>query len=389
MARDNFNQNTIKRLASRAGYTCSICDKLTVGPSDESAEAVNLTGVAAHISGASEGRGSRRYREMPSEDRKDISNGIWLCETHADLIDGDEITFTENILHEIKKKHEEKIKYRHSGINVENGIFTEIEISNLATFQKNTKLNFHQYNLILGQGSPGKTILCEFLASLKYPNLLKRWEDSKNDGNSFFNIKYYRTEELHYTVKIDSKKQISYEFNGINTPILIAPTNIIFLYNSYDTFTRDNSLECKIKESFSSYFGLRDNEFLNFISCIHTKPKYFIFDFIYYEDDDYLTVKLDENRDFKSLNSLSSGERQTFILEIALQLAVFYCKFSSTTIIIDQHAFPSLDSKRYSKLVETVVKNQFKFQFILNTFFEKKHFPIQNVNIIDLEVINN
>jgi hypothetical protein len=47
---------------------------------------------------------------MTREERRHISNGIWLCTTHADLIDGDAATYTADELRKMKKEHEERIK---------------------------------------------------------------------------------------------------------------------------------------------------------------------------------------------------------------------------------------------------------------------------------------
>jgi hypothetical protein len=61
--RDEFSLKTKTAVAARAGYRCSFtgCGKTTVGPSEESSEAVTMIGKASHISGAAPGRGSRRY----------------------------------------------------------------------------------------------------------------------------------------------------------------------------------------------------------------------------------------------------------------------------------------------------------------------------------------
>ncbi|AZJ35682.1 hypothetical protein [Tenacibaculum singaporense] len=388
MPRDNFTKDTILRLAQRAGYTCSICESLTVGPSEEKENSVNITGVAAHISGASEGRGSRRYRsDMTTEERKSISNGIWLCETHADLIDGDEVTYTEKRLHEIKDRHETKVQYKHAGVNIDKGLFTEIEICNLATFTSSTRIKFQQNNLIIGQGSPGKTILCEFLASLKNPSLLKRWEDNKNRGNSFFSIKYFRTEELTYNIRIDSKRKITYDLNGVGTPVLIPSSTIFHLNKCFRDFVIENELDYKIKKSFMEYFGLREIEYLNFIADVATKKKYIIEDFEYDTEEDYLSVKLKDRTNYRSFQSLSSGEKDRVILEMTLQLAIFYSKFNSTITIIDQEAFPTMDSAGYCNLIKVVVENCFDFQFIVATFFEKNELPYKLLNTIELTVV--
>jgi hypothetical protein len=107
--RDDFSSKTKMAVALRANHHCSFrgCPQATSGPSDESPEAVNMTGVAAHIHGAASGPGSRRYLESMTPDaRSDISNAIWLCTYHADLIDGDEVTFAADVLRAMKREHE-------------------------------------------------------------------------------------------------------------------------------------------------------------------------------------------------------------------------------------------------------------------------------------------
>lgn len=88
--RDDFMPDTKEKLAARAGYRCSFpgCRVLTIGPSSEGPDATSSVGMACHISAASAGPGARRYRpDMSPEDRRSISNGIWMCYTHGKLID--------------------------------------------------------------------------------------------------------------------------------------------------------------------------------------------------------------------------------------------------------------------------------------------------------------
>jgi hypothetical protein len=106
--RDDFSERTKNAMRLRAGNACSFegCMQSTSGPSDEGPEAVTNIGVAAHICGAAPG--SRRYDPtMTPEERSNISNGIWLCYKHSVLIDRDEETYTADILHEMKSRHEQ------------------------------------------------------------------------------------------------------------------------------------------------------------------------------------------------------------------------------------------------------------------------------------------
>src|SRR5271170_6143654 len=107
--REDFSPKTRNAVAARAGWHCSFegCGRSLVGPSDESPEKFTNIGKAAHIAGAAPGPGSRRYDpSMTTEQRTNISNAIWLCGVHADLIDRDEATFTVQVLHQMKLAHE-------------------------------------------------------------------------------------------------------------------------------------------------------------------------------------------------------------------------------------------------------------------------------------------
>lgn len=105
MARENFSKAVIDRMARRVGMKCSYpdCRVPTSGP--DAVEGVTNLGVAAHISAASPG-GARYDSDLSSEARSGISNGIWLCQNHAKLIDDDELTYPASLLREWKETAE-------------------------------------------------------------------------------------------------------------------------------------------------------------------------------------------------------------------------------------------------------------------------------------------
>ena len=113
--RDEFSDDTKRKVALRANHHCSFrgCPQPTSGPSDKSPEAVNMIGKAAHIHAAASGPGARRYlASMTREERIHITNAIWLCATHADLIDRDEVTYTADVLRAMKAEREAKCAER-------------------------------------------------------------------------------------------------------------------------------------------------------------------------------------------------------------------------------------------------------------------------------------
>lgn len=111
--RDDFTEATKRKMASRVGYICSKpdCNAFTIGASFEGNDKTSVTGVAAHICAAAPG-GKRYDPSMTSEERKSIENGIWLCQTHARLIDTDESTYTVELLKEWKKTAEKQASQR-------------------------------------------------------------------------------------------------------------------------------------------------------------------------------------------------------------------------------------------------------------------------------------
>lgn len=92
--RDDFAAATIGTLARRSGYRCSRpdCRASTSGPATKQDRAVNL-GVAGHITAAAPG-GPRYYGSLTGEQRRDIANAIWLCQSCRKLVDSDTNRFS-------------------------------------------------------------------------------------------------------------------------------------------------------------------------------------------------------------------------------------------------------------------------------------------------------
>ena len=93
-------------MALRVTAHCSNphCRKPTSGPNTDPTKITNV-GVAAHICAAAPG-GPRYDATMSPEERKSPSNGIWLCQTCAKLIDSDEKYYTKEMLHNWKSSAE-------------------------------------------------------------------------------------------------------------------------------------------------------------------------------------------------------------------------------------------------------------------------------------------
>jgi len=109
---DDFSVPVKRVLASRVGNLCSNpeCRALTSGPQDDPEKTVNI-GVGAHITAASPG-GPRFDPDLLPEERSGPSNGVWLCQNCAKLVDNDPTRFTVDLLKEWKTNAEADARKR-------------------------------------------------------------------------------------------------------------------------------------------------------------------------------------------------------------------------------------------------------------------------------------
>lgn len=106
--RDDFTRATRQRLAALAGHVCSFpgCRRPTEGANFNGDAIINI-GVASHICAASP-RGPRYNQAMSPEERSSLSNGIWMCQVHAKVIDAPDSRFSEQVLREWKRTAERR-----------------------------------------------------------------------------------------------------------------------------------------------------------------------------------------------------------------------------------------------------------------------------------------
>jgi hypothetical protein len=106
--RDDFTNNTKMKLALRAGAVCSnpLCRRSTFGAM-QGKDGYHNIGVASHITAAAPG-GPRYDATLTRNQRRHADNGVWLCQTHGDLVDGDDKAFTVKTLQEWKHDAERR-----------------------------------------------------------------------------------------------------------------------------------------------------------------------------------------------------------------------------------------------------------------------------------------
>ncbi len=92
--RDDFTAATKLKLAQGVGYFCSNpdCKVLTVAARTGVEDGILNMGRAAHITAAAPG-GKRYDDTLTPIQRRDITNGIWLCVPCSEIIDKDDLKY--------------------------------------------------------------------------------------------------------------------------------------------------------------------------------------------------------------------------------------------------------------------------------------------------------
>lgn len=183
--RDNFSPDTLRTLAGRAGYMCSMpgCKRLTVGPSDDRKSGLTNVGVGAHITAAS-AKGPRYDKDLTPNQRTHHTNGIWTCQTHGKDIDDNTSRYTVDDLKRIKAQHEEWVYRRLSNgpSHIRDGM-TYLRISNIGPFREEAELKFGRLTVLLGNNGKGKTALCEAIAAFSGDPFLTAFLESFGLGS--------------------------------------------------------------------------------------------------------------------------------------------------------------------------------------------------------------
>jgi len=392
MNENKFIKATKSSLAQRAGYMCSLCGKLTVGPSSETKSSVALLGDAAHI--ASVEPGGRRYEKgMTSKERKDISNGIWLCKDHHKLIDSDECRYTKGFLETIKKNHEKRISILNSGVNLENGLVVNIQIENIGKIVNKCNIEFSNSTLFFGNNGTGKTLICDIISSLHYPDKITKWVGRRNQGSSNYTVSYYDTKLSTYRINYSSKKVISFSYDENVVPTILSPYYCLYIEKDFFDVTRDIE---NITLQLATYFRLKENEIVELINFINKLEKVFVND-IYFENHE-LIVKMNAKSPTLNFESLSTGEQYRVILELGLRLANYYSMFKPTILLIENSAIDVLDNTGVNVLLNWIRDKKVNYQFVFTTYRDhsdfnieghKSYLLVEDNNNVDVKIINN
>ena len=256
--RDDFTKRIKETLAKRVGFHCSnpSCKIITSGPHENKLKSTNI-GIAAHITAAAAG-GPRFNEKLTLEERKDISNGIWLCIPCSNIIDKDPDRFPVELL---KKWKEESEEYTRNVIDgqanyipplvlqtLEDKINSQINlINNKDQIFNELKEKYISLNKSLHERSNANPIIEKSIEELNKGNFENAekllLEDIENNNNR--NAKSYYDIGNISELQIDYKKALKYYKSAV------AINNNSYLY--LNSLARVHYLIANYNDAIESY----------------------------------------------------------------------------------------------------------------------------------------
>lgn len=365
--RIDFTKPTKTILAGRAGYQCSHpdCEMITIGPGDKY-DQISSVGEAAHIYSAAE-NGPRGQDGLDEEDLKSVNNGIWMCKTHARLIDankGDGFSATQLI--SWKQLHEEAIKRKQGRIHRNIGWASRMRIINSPVFKDDTEINLGKVTLIESiKNGAGKTAICEWLSVLGSEQSPQRWIPSRR-SDTRYSINTFMPEKHEVNVSIESDIY-KIDIDGVDSPFCGLPFKTFF-FNS-DIFKVEGRQDMKESEylcraldvdiftlrKLFSKIGLSEYSFIKKVALNKQSCDL---------NDVECTIK---GRDLPVVvNGLSGGESDALLFELLIAKIQAYAEYSPLILFIET-AETSFDNQMISHYLDFMNSSEVSFQTVVTS----------------------
>ncbi|MDD2723850.1 MAG: hypothetical protein PHH59_07480 [Methylovulum sp.] len=220
--RDDFADKTKKTLAERVAWRCSWpgCKEITIGPNSTDATKSINNGIAAHIHAAAK-HGPRYREDMSAENRKHISNGIWMCRKHGNLIDADFEIYSSETLMSWKREAE---RYAAENLKAINNNYpqdssTLLQIGSSIIFNSHWKCaSPQQWEFIINSPIIGNIeTLIEYVSSFNTLSQENRFVivESQGDARIIKDIKLTEGSTLSFNIE-EKSKPTNPELLGVN-----------------------------------------------------------------------------------------------------------------------------------------------------------------------------
>lgn len=367
--RHNFSPSTKRLLAEQAGYCCSApnCSKPTIAANFDS-DASAGDGIASHIVSASPDSGPRANPKYTKEQRESPDNGIWLCSTHAKIIDADEVRYNVELLKRWKTDHCRKMAYKVSGQWVGNGIVAQMSLENIGRFPNKEHISFGQNTLIVGANATGKTMIFDMIAGLESRTYLEEWGKTEHENPGLVRIETFSSTLRQWEINIS--KEVNCKLNGQIIPSIVSGFRVIYGKNRFypPSVDRENDTEEKIYldelKAIAHHFQVTLDELIVVLKSLEFEAGYCLRGIRL--KDGRLEAMTGNNAPWLPFRGLSSGEKQILLVEVIFRIARYHSQTAPTVLLLDEGFIGSLDHKCIHVMLDYINSGVLNCQTVIN-----------------------
>lgn len=318
-------------MSERAGHQCSFptCNRRTIGPCAAESE-VSGDGKAAHIYSASPG-GPRGQGGLSREELELPQNCIWLCSTHATLLDNNRGTaFPPETLLSYKTLQEARVRREVQGLYSPIGWIHEVSLLENPTFKPGQKLRLSKLNLLYGANESGKSALTEWIAGAFDLTYLRRWWN-RDSGPIHVQLSYLSPQLNTVDLVIESETNFKVRINDRAVPF--NPIQLRFIRLSDFRLKHEDDLL-----SIAGNLNLPTQVVRNLVNEIHAFPHAHVRNLRFAADEEGVTrlySDVDGTVPGLQLEHLSGRESETVLLEFATAAARVSGRYTPTVLILD------------------------------------------------------
>jgi energy-coupling factor transporter ATP-binding protein EcfA2 len=382
MSRDaeaNFSGATKDLLASRAGYRCSfpICGRSTIGPGAGLEEFASI-GVGAHVYSAAPG-GPRGSGGLTNKQLSHVSNGIWLCQDHAKVIDTNRGNgFPAVTLLSYKGFHEARVMRDMTGMPASYHWIERIVVQNSPIKITGQRWVLGKVNLLIGGNTLGKTALCEWLAGQVDRASLRRWRP----GPLRYQIAFF--DPTHHELGVElAADTVTYTLDSRTVPMNPLPVRVSWAVQP--EFSSDADHVAVVAQALQE----GRTEVLALLDYARGLPNRLIFDIELVEDGHEQRLHVRPSADDPSLplNLIGGGAAALLLIDLAVIRATVLGEYSPTLLIVDE-VFSALDPQNKERALRRVSDANLPFQTIVTLPQIDTHVDLTGVSVAELKRSN-
>lgn len=334
------------------------CNRATIGPG-HGFDQVQSIGKASHIHSAPVS-GPRGQADLTRDQIVSVSNDIWLCSTHADLVDTNRGTnFPATTLMSFRDLHERRVGREVGNIHTRFGWIREVLVQEGRPFAPGSRLELAKTTLFIGGNGVGKTALCDWLAGTLDSTHLQRWQFA---NRAYTVMVDDEATEHRIDVKINND-EIAYSLDGESMPYVPLAFSVVLLRYGSERghksplagLAEKLSIEPQLVPKLLTQVTRNPNSAIR--NAEYRKRKLF-FDVVGTSEIPY--------------QRLSGSERVRVDVEFAIALARLESRYRPTLLIIDG-GLHVLDPEPFTSLLDRLRSPDLDFQIIVTTVESNRH----------------